>query len=217
MGFCFFSKWCFFKTSSDFSIFLLNRSELLGQVNEVRRINEATSKILAMTINVVTIKELIIKDYNDFVICLSNNSTSVTKRNVFSSYTIYIHNSIANFKVFNFIELEWKCPEWELFLENHVWFKVFNIFTSQFHLLIMILNHFTVSVYLSNKFFMKGIKSHFNIRHLRYWKFFKPLGNYLNFVLCNLWIIVLIVEVFKIKHTSVLSHCLGNTVNNFWE
>ena len=114
-----------------------------------------------------------------------------------------------------YVSLEWRCPEWELFNEQLVWFDELNRFADQVARLKLVLNSFAMGIQTVNHLRRKCIKAHVNEREVRRRQRVNPHEDL--FKLFNCALIVIAVQILQLGHALVFAQIRANHVKHFWE
>lgn len=134
-------KWFLLELFNSLIILFGQSSKFSRQVQHEAWKNLSSSIHLAMSINVTTMQELIIKHDNQLWISFTNDDSSGSEWNVLSHSRVQVHNSVSNSEVLDSTLIAlWTSPVWELFLIDGSKVQLLSLFDIEINRAIISLN-----------------------------------------------------------------------------
>ena len=116
------------------------RFELLGDVEQMSWLHDSTSVGFTVPVDVGSLQELLVEEYNDLLLGLAYNRSADTEGYICSAAGVQVHHSLTNFEHFRSVSAVQWAPVWESFSVENLRRHVLVCLDLQLHVRVLGLN-----------------------------------------------------------------------------
>lgn len=203
-------------------VVLTQSRNLPAHVQKMVWIHLGSPVLLAVTMNIVSVQELLVKHHDARCFRLAHHCASRSEGDELPLSGVEVQDPVADFEVRDLVSLVVRsAPEGELLLEDVDELHGLGLLDLQVDSLVELADVLRVVLQLLHQVDVQSIETHLNVRQLRQRQSFDPAKHALQF-LDHLWLLVFAhvgVDVSQGMQTTVLpaSVAVGDSLNGFWE